>query len=237
MILGTPAYMSPEQCRGISDCDQRADLYALGCILFELLVGQPPFGCNLPTGELIAAHVAAPVPDVGRFCSVPADVRRLITRLLAKAPEDRPSTAGEVVAELDRILATREPAIATPHLGIRFALVTAAGLAMTLAMLGAWYRWWRGPRAETSFPDGAVRALGSKPGLDAMPTSEMPTLELPTIELEAKPRPIVPDAAIKHAAFAPAVAPAPRNVPDAPPEVVPDLGSATPADVNTVVVP
>jgi serine/threonine-protein kinase len=235
MILGTPAYMSPEQCRGISDCDHRADLYALGCILFQLLVGDPPFGSNVPTGELIAAHVAAPAPDIARFCAVPADVRRLIARLLAKAPEDRPSSTTEVVAELDRILAAREPPVAAPQLGFRFALVTAAGLAMTLAMLGAWYRWWRGPRAEAPIPDGAVRALGTKPALapsDAMPTRDVPTLELPTIELDAATRPIAIDAATRP------TQPAPRNPRDAAPaEVVPDLGSAIPADVNTVVTP
>jgi serine/threonine-protein kinase len=84
LILGTPSYMSPEQCRGTGDCDHRADLYALGCILFEMLTGQPPFGRGTASGDLLAAHIAMPAPDITRFVTVPSDIARLVSRLLAK---------------------------------------------------------------------------------------------------------------------------------------------------------
>ena len=45
-LLGTPVYMSPEQCRGAGDVDHRSDIYSLGCMLFEMLAGQPPFNCR-----------------------------------------------------------------------------------------------------------------------------------------------------------------------------------------------
>ncbi|HSS00190.1 MAG TPA: serine/threonine-protein kinase, partial [Kofleriaceae bacterium] len=63
IVLGTPAYMAPEQCRDDGDCDHRADLYALGCVLFEMLSGQPPFGHG-PAEMLSAAHLVAPIPDL-----------------------------------------------------------------------------------------------------------------------------------------------------------------------------
>ena len=103
MIVGTPAYMSPEQCRGMADCDPRSDLYALGCLLFELVTGAPPYGRGRPA-ELLAAHLRAPVPDAGAELAPPG-VRRLLARLLAKAPEDRPASARDVVADIDRWLA------------------------------------------------------------------------------------------------------------------------------------
>src|SRR5262249_12446660 len=146
VILGTPAYMSPEQCRGSGDCDHRADLYALGCILFEMLAGRPPFGRGTASGDLLAAHIAAPPPDITRVVSVPSARARLVARLLAKNPDDRPRSALEVVFEIDRWFTTREPRPPTARSSMRFAIAAAAGLAMSLAAIGAWYRWWRGPR-------------------------------------------------------------------------------------------
>src|SRR5688572_20916862 len=55
-VMGTPTYMSPEQCRGTGDVDARADLYSIGCIYYELVTGKPPF-TNLGAGELIGAHL------------------------------------------------------------------------------------------------------------------------------------------------------------------------------------
>ncbi len=101
MLLGTPLYMSPEQCRGAGEVDHRADIYALGVILFEMVCGQVPFD-GVGLGEVIAKHqyVAAPSPR-SLAPALPASLDALITRMLAKAREDRPQSMHEVLAALD----------------------------------------------------------------------------------------------------------------------------------------
>jgi len=98
-LLGTPHYMSPEQAHG-EQVDGRADLYGLGCVLFELVTGGVPFeGAGF---EVIVAHLGQPTPLASeRNPGVPAAVDRLITALMAKRPIDRPSSADAVVAMID----------------------------------------------------------------------------------------------------------------------------------------
>jgi serine/threonine protein kinase len=104
-LLGTPLYMSPEQCRGAGTLDHRTDIYSLGCIAFELLAGRPPFVKD-GAGELIAAHLTEPAPDLTSFQpSVHPDFARLVTSMLAKDPAARPQTMLDVVAEIERQLA------------------------------------------------------------------------------------------------------------------------------------
>jgi serine/threonine-protein kinase len=103
MVVGTPAYMAPEQCVGTGACDHRADLYALGCILFELLAGTSPYGF-LPARSVLVAHVRGPVPDVAVHAEVPPSVARLVARLLAKSPDDRPRDAHHAIDLIDSIL-------------------------------------------------------------------------------------------------------------------------------------
>jgi len=102
MVAGTPAYMAPEQCVGTGDCDRRADLYALGCILFEMLVGHSPYSLMTPRSALVA-HVRAPVPDLAEHVKVPAELSALVACLLAKDPADRPADALEVAHLLAEI--------------------------------------------------------------------------------------------------------------------------------------
>ena len=100
LSVGTPLYMSPEQAAGDADLDGRSDLYSLGLVLYELLVGEPPF--TGPTPQVIAAkRVTQPVPSARQFReSVPPRVDQLLQRLLARAPADRVQSAAELVAEL-----------------------------------------------------------------------------------------------------------------------------------------
>ena len=100
VLLGTPAYMSPEQCRGAGRVDNRSDIYSLGCILYEALSGGPPF-VREGFGELIVAHVSeAPPPLAERVSGVAPELDGLIQRMLAKAPEQRPQTMEDVVIAL-----------------------------------------------------------------------------------------------------------------------------------------
>ncbi|MBC7974267.1 MAG: protein kinase, partial [Myxococcales bacterium] len=101
-LIGTPHYMSPEQAHG-EQVDARADLYALGCVLFELVTGETPFdGSGF---EVLLAHLNHPVPRASeRNARVDPAIDSLILRLLEKKPERRPVSADAVVAMIDAIL-------------------------------------------------------------------------------------------------------------------------------------
>ncbi|CAN5154810.1 hypothetical protein BH11MYX1_BH11MYX1_41390 [soil metagenome] len=104
LVLGTPAYMSPEQCRGAGQVDQRSDVYSLGCVFFALLTRRPPFVAN-GGGELIAMHLVNDPPRPSQFvANLPGAVEAVIMRCLAKDPGDRYANAGEfahVLSQLD----------------------------------------------------------------------------------------------------------------------------------------
>lgn len=105
-VLGTPAYMSPEQAAGESAADARSDGYSLGAVAFFALTGRPPFqGKSL--GQLLASHRTESPPSITELRpDVPADLAAIVARCLAKEPRDRfPS-----VAELERALGACDPA-------------------------------------------------------------------------------------------------------------------------------
>lgn len=103
IVMGSPAYLSPEQADGSMQVDGRADLYALGCVAFELLAGAPPYTADTPVA-LLAAHLVRPVPPVRqRRPDVPVLLDALIARLMAKEREDRPANASALLEELRAI--------------------------------------------------------------------------------------------------------------------------------------
>ena len=98
--LGTPTYMSPEQTTGEHDLDGRSDQYSLGCVLYEMLTGEPPYTGPTPQA-VFAKRLTEPVPRVSTLReTVPEGIEEAITRALAKAPADRFSTTAEFVAGL-----------------------------------------------------------------------------------------------------------------------------------------
>ena len=102
-ILGTPRYMAPEQCRGGVEIDARADLYALGCILFELVTGRPPFVAD-GGGEIMAMHIYEPPPRLSHYeRSLPPELEALIAKMLTKSADDRTPSAAWALAALERV--------------------------------------------------------------------------------------------------------------------------------------
>ncbi|MFJ9845946.1 protein kinase [Kitasatospora sp. NPDC101155] len=100
VIMGTPEYMAPEQCRGLR-VDGRADLYALGCVLFALLTGRPPFPARGDAWAVMLEHLYTPPPSLTALRpDVPAQLALLTAQLLAKDPDDRPLLADDVAERL-----------------------------------------------------------------------------------------------------------------------------------------
>lgn len=116
-VMGTPTYMSPEQCRGAGQVDRRADIYSLGCMLYEMVCGQPPF-VREGVGELIAAHIteSPPLPS-SLEASVSPTLESMILDMLAKDPAARPQTMEAVKQGLDNLV-TGMPVSVTPAHGV-----------------------------------------------------------------------------------------------------------------------
>ncbi len=108
-LMGTPFYMSPEQCRGAGRVDDRTDVYSLGIMLFQMATGQLPFVAE-GLGEVMALHMFRAAPPVAQVSpSVPGELAALIDRMLAKGAADRPSMA-EAAAALSRLAEAGAPA-------------------------------------------------------------------------------------------------------------------------------
>jgi urea transport system substrate-binding protein len=128
-FLGTLDYMAPEQCDNTRTVDIRADIYSLGCTLYHLLAGAPPFAAVSSPYQKLRAHVETPAPPIWeRRPDVPQSLAAALERMLAKDRERRFATAAEVVAALDSLAAEadlprllgglgRQPLPATPPFG------------------------------------------------------------------------------------------------------------------------
>ena len=112
-LVGTAAYMAPEQARG--NPEPRSDLYALGCVLYEMLTGRLPFTATDVIGYL-SAHLQDPPPAPSSLTpGLPEPWDRLVLRLLAKEPDGRPESAAELATELRALAREQEPPAAPPH--------------------------------------------------------------------------------------------------------------------------
>jgi eukaryotic-like serine/threonine-protein kinase len=104
VMMGTPTYMSPEQCRGERG-DQRSDLYSLGVVMYQIFTGWPPFRADTPLGLLFLHTGQAPQPPAEVNRDLPPEVDELILRCLAKDPAARFGSAGELASAIEGFLA------------------------------------------------------------------------------------------------------------------------------------
>ncbi|WP_439626262.1 protein kinase domain-containing protein [Gemmata sp.] len=111
LVVGTPAYMSPEQARGLP-LDARSDLFSLGVVLYQLCTGRMPFTGDTPMAVLTALAVDHPVPVLQLNPQTPGPLAALVHRLLAKRPAARPPTAGAVADELKAVFAAMQSPLA-----------------------------------------------------------------------------------------------------------------------------
>src|SRR5213075_1002598 len=110
-----PGYMSPEQAGGIDELDGRSDVYSLGCVLFEMLAGGPPF-TGWSAQAILARQVLEPLPRLRTFRdTVPEWLEQVVTRALANAPVDRFAGAAELIAALTRPSAITVAEAAAPR--------------------------------------------------------------------------------------------------------------------------
>jgi eukaryotic-like serine/threonine-protein kinase len=245
-LLGTPAYMSPEQCRGIGEIDARTDVYALGTILYQMLCGRVPF-VSSGYGDVLLKHLLEPpVPPGSLVPEIPSAVQAMILRALAKEPNDRFASMDEAWAALCSATPTpgpiplqpeptetpvappplpRKPAAAParPARRRRF-LPRALATTALMASVGAWV-WSRGQpeavRGDTAeaaaFPPAAsIETAAGDPAAAGGPTPAPAPTPEPSASAETATL-AVPDQ--------PAPAPGPA---EAPPAAAP-AGSAAPA--------
>ncbi|MBI5395281.1 MAG: protein kinase [Verrucomicrobia bacterium] len=177
LALGTPNYVSPEQGRGLKDIDFRADIYSLGCTLYHMLTGQPPYP-GLDSMAVIHKHIYEPLPPILQVLpTCPMPLVFLLGKMMSKHPNGRHQTYQELIADLQRIhdqlqqppapavgsasttlLLLRKPRAQAWAVGVALAAVTGAAL--------FWWAPWRGsppPAPEPRRPHEIAVLVGRAP--------------------------------------------------------------------------
>ncbi|MGI8842544.1 MAG: protein kinase domain-containing protein [Gemmatimonadaceae bacterium] len=161
--IGTPAYMAPEQAAGDPDTDHRADLYALGCVAYEMLAGAAPFA-GRPTHQLFAAHLTEiPGPLGATRPDVPRAIAQLVARLLEKDPARRPQSAREVLHALDGATKGAGAASALPSSRGRIATIAAIAAGLVIITSVAFAAWRNSQRAGDVDAANAPRSIAVLP--------------------------------------------------------------------------
>jgi serine/threonine protein kinase len=232
--------MAPEQARAAGAIDHRADLYSLGCILYHMLVGRPPFVAD-GGGEIIALQMFGQVEPPSRLATVSPEMEQLVLRLLEKDPADRFQNAGELVlalAGLDPPLATSWPRQATrdtqrirSRTGIiagAIAVIVAVGVGLAVMM--------RGAGAPASLVPSSAAAIAPAIAPTATtPAATTPTAPTTTATASTSVIPAAPDrhpaakrTARKRGEATPSTRPTTPDAPDKAIEVIHELRPADP---------
>jgi len=241
-VLGTPGYMAPEQAKG-RKVDARADLFAFGVVVFEMLAGVRPFSGMSTFETMVAVERDSPPPLRTLVPDVPPQLESLVRRCLQKRPEDRPADARRVLGALDGMLATT-PAHTTAW------RTTAAWIgAVALVAVGAAAGWWLAPAAPMrSGPPAAASAKDARPpsvaqeppallgaqvardhaGVDAAAAAPLPVQD-------ALPRMLAPAAKAPPVNKPkPAISAAPPSAAASASPPAPDAAKHTPREIDTV---
>ncbi|MBO9367200.1 MAG: protein kinase [Chloroflexi bacterium] len=229
LIVGTPAYISPEQAKGEA-VDGRSDIYSLGAILYHMLSGQPPYQADTPM-SLALKHITEPPPDILQVNpSLPPAVAALIRKAMAKDPNERFSTAGELVAALRQVVEGKTPAFlmetaptlnmpatvaaqrpsATAPKAFPFWTLLLAGALLLIVGIGVWLGTGMLRRAS---PRGAATPSSPAPAA-TLPSAPAPqaTTPAPNLPPEAPSPTVAPTPA-----FTETVSPSPTATPYQPP--------------------
>ncbi|MBN2800324.1 MAG: serine/threonine protein kinase [Deltaproteobacteria bacterium] len=234
--LGTPLYMAPEQSKGTKAVDGRVDIYALGCVLFHMVTGKPPFDADNALG-LALQHLQEPVPPLVTYAGVHLDgaLEQIVRKAMAKHPDDRYLDAGELAAALERWRMSYRPATPrpAPRGGVGRGIKAAVGVfavggvalgALLLGVLGA--GWWYLTRT-TEPPTPLMVEAGLEQRVESAHEALAPEAAAPEPEEKTKPAPPPPP---REAAPAPAkTPPAPTTAPPAPAKTPPAPTTAPPA--------
>lgn len=178
IALGTPPYMAPEQATADPNTDHRADIYAVGCVAYELLAGRPPFiGPNAQT--ILAAHMTeTPEHVTARRDGVPTALANIVMRCLEKKPQDRFQTTEELFVQLQAlrsssgalVVTAEHPVTSGAFTARRTLIATLGAVAVLTIALGAWFLAGLGSAAGGG--DGEMRSLAVLPFADLSPNRD-----------------------------------------------------------------
>lgn len=195
-VIGTPHYMSPEQCKG-AGVDHRTDIYALGVLLYEMVTGYVPHDADTLMGILTKHVQEEPVAPQIRATDVSDELGAVIMRCLQKAPDHRYQSMHDLLADLERVKAGLPPvdppsvtsaAVRSPRAARRrLAIMSVGGVALAASALTALF-------ALSSLANPAVDAAG-KPGpptlADAEGATEIPLIHAPEVPTRVGPPPML----------------------------------------------
>jgi serine/threonine-protein kinase len=233
VVMGTPAYMSPEQCNDTGKIDQRTDIYSLGCVLFHLLTGQPPFDLD-GVGAIIAAHLREPAPAPSALSPrVPELLDGLVARCLAKRPDDRFATMFELQQACDAVLGKLPvlPTLTIPEVAVSPSMIredSVTTLGNSVGQASSQYRPRRGvwiAVAAAAVVAGVVLGVATTRRASSELDAVAPPAHAPAPAPAPPPVTVTP---IEPPAPPAVVAPAPETTPAAPPATVHAAPHVTP---------
>ncbi len=188
MLVGTPFYMSPEQCEA-RPLDHRSDIYSLGATYFQLLTGKGPFEHSDSVAQMMYAHCHGPIPDPRSLdASIPEACARIISLAMAKSPDARYQSAAEMLADLQAVLngltnqtpielpsdrthaASRSDSSASAAVSHsrRLILVTAASIGLLVGAIAGWVKWGgQLPRGDAVASTSSAAPGPTAPGVTA----------------------------------------------------------------------